>query len=291
MSVPFRFFVLTLLGLLAPIPGCDPATPEPQPPSSTSPPNNPEPTLTLGPGATYHPNQSWHQLSEAALQQRLADDTHHDHQPKPEQRRALLTGQSPVAVIHLSDRVRLYHLAIHPDHWQPTTLCVLDENDQPVHTVRLDLPPVGVARVALPNSPHADGLLRLRITRAAPEIGQPRPTLLDRQLGTPATPLDADAARALGFGTSSEWQGTPPADVTALSQLPGAELTGSRWSVSVISATTSVSADHWKSIVLGERGNAFVSHSGNPDPDETWWTDTVLNHLPFEPPPKPSPAP
>ena len=157
-------------------------------------PDNPErqePTLTLGPQCTYDADQPWRppeQIPPTADERQIADFP--------------VVDEPPVGVVHIGDRLRIYNLA---GQWRPATLTLLDEDKNPLETVRLDLPPTGVARVQIASLGGATtASMRLTqpvVERSAPD-DRPNPglLLLDREIGVPAEELTTEIVKQKGRG-------------------------------------------------------------------------------------------
>lgn len=253
----------------------------------------PAPTIQTDPAFSYDAEADWFDLDGEAVESLILADRR--GWGDAAERRAWLSGDRPVSVIYLGDQLRIYHLA---GYWQAATLGIVDEEGDPLWTVRLDLPPTGVVRGDMPFAELADeeGKLRVRLTmptHSLSERGTP-PVLIDRQIGVQAEPIDGEEAAALGYGTSASWEGAGPdgsegiaaeaPEIASMLDLPGAEVKGHSWSAGTISSTTTVSSDQWKAIVLADRSSEFASHGGKDGeaPDESWWVGLVLGHAELE---------
>ena len=242
----------------------------------------PVPTLTVAPAFDYSDTARWTELTEESAE--VAD--------RGPARLALETKRQ-VGVVYLGEHVRIYNIS---GRWRPLTLTLLDKREQPRMTVRLDLPPSGVVRTALPQLAD-DNVAKLRFAEPSvtSDASGAKLELRDRRIGTPAAEFTTQSVAELGFAiveshTSDDGgiEATPvgvdargEVDVEALRSALGADKSARVTTTRTESGVTTFAFDKptrsWESVVLADRYNSSASHGGDNGvpPPENWWVSTV----------------
>ncbi len=246
-----------------------------------------EPSVTVASGFQYDEDESWTKVTE--------DNAEGKHRQSALR---VLKAELQIGVVFLGDHLRIYNVS---RGWLPMTLTLIDEEEKPLESFRLDLPPSGVIRTVMPQI-ASDQVANLRLTRPhiVTEENGPKPILLDRRIGTPASEFTTESVAQLGFVTVEKHaandedagdaliagytRGEVEREVVqrALAADGDIQIATTKTESGVASQTFHNPTTSWKSIVLADRHSAFVSHGGNDGepPSETWWVSTISDVLP-----------